>query len=159
MISSDGQHVAFLSLDLSLPRNTIGNGPFITDLNRTLDLAGVPVVGTLVGMHYSCPDDAGMTYFVAGSTGYFPGIYADGIRSLALNFSPVFLASVTGNTFFAGAGVTTTGSNPGQAIFPIAIPPIPGLIGLTIYLSAATFDPYAYSGIKGFTNAVAVTFQ
>jgi hypothetical protein len=135
---------------ISVLRNLVANG--------TLSMIAPATIGTVAPMQVSSPADAGDFYVAAFAFGSAPGITLPDGRHFPLNDDILLAVSLLPNNGFF---LNTAGflDAIGTAIVSIVIPPIPALIGGTIYSAAAVLNGAASSGIEQTIGPLAITFQ
>jgi hypothetical protein len=144
--------------DLGTPgaANSLSVGPVFTNLSISGPLtAGTTAFVTVFGG----TTVAGKPYILAASECMSPGLVLPfSGRELHLCTSMLFDLSLTpGNPFFLGFSGTF---NPvGLATPSVAIPAVPGLTGLTIFISGVVIDPIAIEGVLSIVDVTPLTIN
>lgn len=128
-----------------------------TWIDPTLGKSGTDRLGTITSLTYASPGDAGAGYLVGIALGANPGTPVGCGRTLPLNADPLLVASLQpGSPIINGIGVLPGAE---QITAQLFIPPIPALVGITVYAGGiTTADGYPYS-VKKFSTSLPITFQ
>jgi hypothetical protein len=135
-----------LLLDVLL--ETAGPTPGITKV-------GTGALGTTVTFTYTSPGDAGKLALVGWSFGTSPGIDLGGGRRVPLNHDLLFDLALTGNPVLAPTWVTLDAAAQATSVF--LVPTLPWLVGFTTWQAGITADPAYQTGIKTWSQPIAVT--
>jgi hypothetical protein len=121
----------------------------------TLTTQGSNQIGTTTSLIYNSPGDAGAGYWVALSGGVEPAI-AIGGRAIPLRADGLLLATAVPGGLPNNLGVLPASET---VTVDLPIPPVPALVGLTVYSCGVTFDANYSFSVKKFSSAVAITVQ
>jgi len=105
---------------------------------RHLCAVNAPQVGKTYQMLISMPQYVGASYVTALSFGYSPGFVLPGGVKVHLNPDTLFALSVSGLPMFSKFQGTL--GNQGNAAPSVALPNIPGLVGLRFFAAAVAFN-------------------
>jgi hypothetical protein len=165
-VGASPEHVVAADLDGDqVPDLVVANGgatsiSILQNLvpNGTLTLLAPAAIGTSPPMHVSSPGDAGDFFVTLFSFGTSPGYtVADG-RHVQVNDDPLLAISLTpGNQYFIN-GSGWLGVN-GTASMSIVIPPMPQLVGTSIYASCVVLNPSASIGLEQSFGPLQITLQ
>jgi outer membrane protein assembly factor BamB len=120
-----------------------------------LSTMDTPRPGATVNLQVRADGDAGNGYLAACSLGSTPGLPI-GNRTLPLNADLLFVLSLSTPSIFEGFQGVLDGMGLGTA--RIHVPPVQGLVGITIYAAFVSLRPGAPSGVGVISDALALTF-